>query len=119
MGKVAEVIKRLNGENPKIFPGYLWGHSTKVLTLYVREIVLNSRYFTDRQVEQMSCWLYTPIDSIIIKRLLDRGAQLSFRSIKQIDTAEKFYSVQELLGEAAAQVGVPRVWFDDNWGDRQ
>jgi len=44
---------------------------------------------------------------------------LPFKAIKEIDTTEKFYDVQELLGEAAAKVGVPRVWFDDNWGDRQ
>jgi hypothetical protein len=28
---------------------------------------------------------------------------------------EDFYHIQQELGEAAAKVGVPRVWFDDVW----
>ena len=42
--------------------GYKWGHATKILTLYIREFVLNSRYFTDAQVQAILPWLYVPID---------------------------------------------------------
>ena len=45
--------------------------------------------------------------------------ELNFSQIKQIDSRKDFYSVQNILGEAAQKAGVPRIWFDDNWGDRQ
>ncbi len=63
-------------------------------------------------------WLYVPIDGINIRRLRHCGLSLDFAKIKEVDTPQKFYSVQELLGEAAKRAGVPRIWFDDNWGDR-
>jgi hypothetical protein len=119
LAKVARGIRRLNAHNDRVNPGYKWGHATKVLTLFVREIVLCSRYFSDAEAKRLSPWLYAPIDGIIIRRLERLGECLPFDRIRQIDTPRKFYGVQERLGEAAAAVGVPRVWFDDNWGDRQ
>lgn len=116
---LAREIKRLNHNNSRIHPGYKWGHATKILTLYIREIVLNSRYFTDAQVQAVAPWLYIPIDNIARQHLSKLGYPLPFKSIKEIDTPEKFYGVQDLLGQAAARVGVPRIWFDDIWGDRQ
>jgi len=111
-------IKKLNHNNNRIHPGYKWGHATKILTLYIREIILNSRYFTDAQVQAVAPWLYIPIDNIARQHLVELGYPLPFKSIKEIDTPEKFYGVQDLLGQVAARVGVPRIWFDDIWGDR-
>jgi hypothetical protein len=116
---LAEVIKRHNPHNRKIHPGYNWGHAAKILTLYLREMVLNSRYFSDEEVLGIAPLLYTPIDTIAIRRLTQLGHVPPFRAIREINTPEKFYGVQELLGEGAARVRVPRIWFDDNWGDRQ
>jgi hypothetical protein len=45
--------------------------------------------------------------------------RLPFKRIREIDTAKKFYDVQTALGAAAREAGVPRVWFDDNWSDRE
>jgi hypothetical protein len=78
-----------------------------------------SRYFTDAEAAVIVPWLYSPIDGVVIRRLGRLNGPLPFRKIKDIDEPEKFYRVQDLLGQAAAKVGVPRVWFDDNWGDRQ
>lgn len=119
LNTLVEVIKLNNPNNHRVNPGYKWGHGTKVLTLFLREIVLNRRYFSDAEMERISPWLYVPIDSVVMKRLSTLGCRLPFKAIKEIDTAEKFYGVQDLLGQAATKVGVPRVWFDDNWGDRQ
>ena len=116
---LAAAIRRKNRDNARINPGYKWGHATKILTLYVRDLVLSSRYFSDGQARRMSGWLCSPIDSVVIKRLRKLGVRLPFASIKQIDTRQKYYAVQDMLNDAAARVGVPRVWFDDNWGDRQ
>ena len=116
---LATVIRQKNRNNLRINPGYKWGHATKILTLYVRDLVLSSRYLLDEEVERVSGWLYSPIDSVVIKRLRELGVELPFASIKEIDTRQKYYGVQEILNDAAVRVGVPRVWFDDNWGDRQ
>ena len=116
---VARVIAGTNQDNCRIFPGYKWGHATKVLCIYVRDLVNYSRYFTDSEAARITPWLYSPIDSVVINRLWELHSPLPFSQIKDIDAPEKFYKVQDLLGQAAAEVGVPRVWFDDNWGDRQ
>ena len=73
----------------------------------------------DAEAARISPWLYSPIDHVVINRLWKLHGPLPFWQIKGIDTPDKFYLVQDLLGQAAAKVGVSRVWFDDNWGDRQ
>ena len=119
LDKVSVAVRKANRANSRIYPGYKWGHSTKILTLYIREMILNSRFFNDSQVRRISKWLYTPIDGIAIKRLRKLGVKLPFKNIKEIRTSEMFYWIQDILGEAAKEAGAPRVWFDDNWGDRQ
>jgi hypothetical protein len=116
---IAKVIKRRNPNRPSIYPGYKWGHASKVLCVYLKVVVCESRLFTDEEAERISPWLYTPIDSIIIKHLKEQGQEPRFSRIKEIDSSEKFYAVQELLGRAADAVGVPRIWFDDIWAERQ
>jgi len=96
-----------------------WGYGTKILNLFVRDIVLHSRYFTDTQSERIQKFLYVPIDGIIIDKLCKLGEKLYFDKIKEIDTREKFYEIQNRLGRAASEFDVPRVWFDDNWGNRR
>ena len=103
---------------PGIHPGYKWGHGTKVLALYLRDLVLFSRYFPDADAERMAFWLYCPVDSVVMKRLRELGEQPGVFQISGIDSPARFWRIQDLLGDAAARVGVPRVWFDDNWGDR-
>jgi len=53
-----------------------------------------------------------------MKRLRELGEKPAVFKISGIDSPERFWRIQDLLGAAAARVGVPRVWFDDNWGDR-
>lgn len=82
-------------------------------------LVLSSRYFFDTDAAKVSAFLYVPIDSVVINRLRKLGVRQPFTKIKEIDTREKFYAVQEALASAALNHRIPRVWFDDNWGDRQ
>ena len=119
LNKVAVAVRKANLANCRIYPGYKWGHSTKILTLYIREMVLKSRYFDDDQVKRIRNWLYIPIDSIAIKRLRELGEKLPFNNIKEIRTSKMFYGTQDVLDKAAVKANVPRIWFDDNWGDRQ
>ena len=39
--------------------------------------------------------------------------------IREIDSARVFWGLQDRMGAAAAAANVPRVWFDDLWGDRE
>ena len=60
-----------------------------------------------------------PHRHIAMRRLTKLGYPLRLSSINGIDSPEKFYGVQDMLAQAAAEVGVFRIWFDDIWGDRQ
>jgi len=115
--RVAGAILVRNSGNPRIHPGYKWGHGTKVLTLFLRELVMSSRYFTDEEAETISPWLYTPLDRIALNRLAELGHPNGIHAIKDIDSAETFYGIQDDLGEAASEAGVPRIWFDDVWAE--
>ena len=121
LNKLARRIKRTNPENlnPKIYPGYKWGHATKILCLFLHDLVMHRDYFNDVTASRLVGFLYVPIDGIVMKRLKKLGIRLGFSQIKQIDNYKTFYDVQKMLGQAAQKVGVPRIWFDDNWGDRQ
>jgi hypothetical protein len=99
--------------------GAKWGHSTKVLTIFLREMVSHTRLFRDDEVPRIERLLYVPLDSITMERLRALKMRLPFKRIREIDTAKKFYDVQTALGAAAREAGVPRVWFDDNWSDRE
>lgn len=119
LGVVTKAIKKKNEKNPRIQPGTKWGHATKVLTIYLREMVSHTRYFNDSDAKRIEALLYCPIDRITIESLARVGHRpRSFKRIKEIDTSAKFYGVQDLLGDAAKATNTPRVWFDDGWGDR-
>jgi hypothetical protein len=120
LGRVSACVLRLNPPElrPGIHPGYHWGHAAKVLALYVRDVVMYSRYFSDREVEQISPLLYCPVDGVVLERLRRVGVRLGVTQIREIATREKFRALQDVLKAAAAEAGVPPVWFDDVWGDR-
>jgi hypothetical protein len=118
LSKLAQEIKKSNTHNTKIYPGYKWGHATKILNLYIREVVEYKRYFNESKASKIRKWLYVPIDSQVMNMLCKLGHTLPFKKIKDIDTAKKFYDVQDFLGRAASAANVPRIWFDDVWVDR-
>ncbi len=116
---LAVKIHKTNKGNTRIYPGYKWGHATKILCLYLHDIVVHREYFPQDCAGKVKYWLYCPIDSVVMNALKRCGVTLEFRKIKEIDKEKKFYHIQDMLGQAAKRKGVPRVWFDDNWGDRQ
>ena len=115
---VAGKVRMRNSHNSRVLPGLKWGHSSKVLCLYLRGLVEHTHYFADSQAATIAHWLHAPIDGIVIRRLRKLGVTFSFRQIRAIDSPAKFYEVQDQLEQAAARAGVPRVWFDDIWADR-
>ncbi len=117
--QVAAAIEHRNHGNNRILPGAKWGHATKILSIFVRDLVLRSNYFSRKDARRIALYLHAPIDGIVMSRLRKLGVPLRFSKIKEINSATKFYRVQQMLSVAAEEVGVPRVWFDDNWGDRQ
>jgi hypothetical protein len=54
-----------------------------------------------------------------MKRMRELGERPGVYQISGIDSSRRFWHVQDTLGAAASRAGVPRVWFDDNWGDRE
>jgi hypothetical protein len=116
---LAQKIAETNRGNRRIYPGYKWGHATKILCLYLRSVVMDGEYFPQNYKKKIKYWLYCPIDSQVMNALKKYGVNLPFDKIKGIDKPEKFYDVQDKLKQAASEVGVPRIWFDDVWADRQ
>jgi hypothetical protein len=118
LGPVAATILGLNPPELRkgIHPGYKWGHGTKVLSLFVRDLVLFSRYFTEEEAGRIERWLYCPIDSVVMDGLRQAGLDPGVTLIREIDQAG-FWRIQDALSVAAEEVGVPRVWFDDVWSE--
>jgi hypothetical protein len=114
---VATAIAKLNKSNKRVQPGLKWGHSAKVLSLYLRDVLLHSRFFSDDVVARVKPWLFVPVDSRVINRLKELGFRTPFRQIREIATREQFYVVQNCL-VAGCDPGMARVVFDDVWADR-
>ena len=116
---LAKKIKDTNPDNTKIFPGHQWGHATKIFCLFLNDMVVHRDYFDAKTAKRLIYFLYAPIDGIVIRRLKKLGIRLDFSLIKEIDSADRFYGIQDILEKAAKKAKAPRIWFDDNWGDRQ
>jgi hypothetical protein len=112
---LAHKIDETNRGNTRIYPGYKWGHATKILCLYLHDIVMHREYFQQKDIERVKYWLYCPVDRQVMNSLKRCGVHLPFTKIKGIDTEEKFFAVQDLLRDSAQEAGVPRIYFDDNW----
>ena len=119
LDRIGRVIKNTNASNPRIQPGYKWGHAAKVLSLFVRELVLSSRRFPDAVAQRLERWLYVPIDRIALRHLKRAGLTHLGIAIKDIDSARKFHAIQDALAGAAKRANVPRIWFDDLWLERR
>jgi len=118
LNEVTKAIPKITSRGKKITDGARkWGYGAKILNLFLRDIVFHHRYFTGKDADRIQSFLYVPLDSIVLGRLHELGKQ-QHKKIKDIDSPEKFYSVQNILGQAANEIGVPRIWFDDNWAER-
>jgi hypothetical protein len=75
LDKVANCVLALNPSEvkPGIHPGNNRGHSTKILALFVRDIVLFSRYFSNTEVETIVPCLYCPVNRVVVDRLRRPG----------------------------------------------
>lgn len=118
LDELTQIVRKTNRGNTRIEPGLQWGHCTKVLSVFLKCIVLKSRYFSDAEVKTISPFLHAPVDGIVIRELKKCGIALPFHQIKGLKSREMFYHVQQMIGDAADHHKIPRVWFDDVWGDR-
>ena len=112
-----KAIMEDNSENDRILPGHKWGHAAKVLCLYLRGIVLHTRYFDDRTAKRLKEYLYLPVDRVVLNGLRELDCSLPSRDIKSIDTKAKFKEIQDIMTVAAKAARAPRVLFDDIWVD--
>lgn len=115
--EVTNTLKTKNRTNKRVQPGLMWGHGAKVLAIYVRSLVLRSRYFSDQVVDRVKPWLFVPVDGFLMKKLKECGVQPPFTKIREIGSRDDFYFVQNLLAKRCPS-GVSRVIFDDSWADR-
>lgn len=118
LDQLVESLQRRNRDNTRVQPGLRWGHATKILSIYVREVLFHTRYFTEDEYRRTGPFLYVPFDSIVMRELVSCGVTLPFFQIKSIDSEEKFFSAQDLLFRSAEAVGTWAIWFDDVWAAR-
>jgi len=125
LGVVDQAILLKNRGNKTIGTGHKWGHAAKVTCLYIRGIVLHTRYFNDATAKRLRPFLFVPVDKIVLRELRRCGVKLESKAkaIKQIDSKKKFFEIQDLLAKAARQAerrkgtDVPRILFDDVWSE--
>ena len=117
--KVDAAILEKNGNNSRVGDGHKWGHAAKVLCLYLRDLVLYTRYFDDEDALRLQNLLYMPVDSVVMKHLRACGVRITPQRIKEIDSEEQFRAIQTLFAEAARRAHVPKILFDDVWGENR
>ena len=111
--KIHKALASVKLNSKKHGKGLKWGHATKILCIFLRDLVLYSRYFDKPTAEHLERFLYNPIDGIVIRKLRDLGADPGVRKIKEIDTPKKFWDIQDLLDKAAKLANTIQVRFDD------
>ena len=119
LNKVDAAVLIRNSKNRRIGKGHKWGHAAKVLSLYLRGVVLHTRYFDDKTAGRLKKWLYVPVDRVVIKALRQCDVKLPARSIKGIDSKAKFLKFQKPLTIAAEQAHAARLVFDDVWSSNR
>ncbi len=110
--------KTASGSTARVRNGNEWGHAPKILAVFLHNLVSYSRYFTDAQARNIEPLLSCPMDGLNLQRLRDVGERQVPSLIRDISSESEQWAIQDRLLEVAKQVDVPRVWFDDNWGDR-
>ncbi len=116
-----EELKRVDralARKNKTVKGRKWGYGTKILSLFLRGMVLHTRYFDYKVVERLTPLLYVPVDRIVLNNLRKAELDTRCRAIKDM-SQETFWQIQEWLAEAASNVGVPSIIFDDVWSNQE
>lgn len=114
--ELSRVDRAVRRKNSKV-QGRKWGYSAKILCLFLRGMVLHTRYFDDKNMARLKRFLYVPVDRIVLKEIRKMGLNPGSRAIKTM-TKDTFWSIQKWLIEAASNVKVSPVIFDDVWSDR-
>ncbi|MGA2150769.1 MAG: hypothetical protein ABSG44_09825 [Thermodesulfobacteriota bacterium] len=115
LDRIENAVLRKNARNEKLGKGLKWGHCTKILSIFVREIVLRSRICSNKEVKRLVPLLYVPLDSKVLGKLRGCGLSEVPNRIKDLSTAKQFWNLQELVRKAAKQAGTSAIYLDDVW----
>ena len=118
LARVLRVVSRTNRGRNRLGEGIKWGHCAKVLSIFMRDLVLRSRLFTDEEVRRLAPMLCVPFDSIVFSRLRGTcGVRDAPRKLRQLSSGRVFWKLQGRLRDAAGTVGTWAVNFDDVWAE--
>lgn len=93
--------------------GLRWGHSTKILNLFLGHLIFYSNYFQDfLNVEEAKKFLHVPLDSKAFEVLRDNDVEDVPTRIKWL-TSESYYRLQNEIRNAAAEYDLPPIYFDE------
>ena len=115
LNRIEKAVLRKNARNRTLGKGLKWGHCTKILSIFIREVVLRSRICSNKEVKRLVPFLYVPLDSKVLRKLRDCELSEVPRRIKDLSTAGQFWNLQELIGRAAKEAGTFAIYLDDVW----
>lgn len=118
LSRVDTAILVKNKRNSKVGKGHKWGHAGKITNLFLRGLVLHSRYFDDKTAERVARFLYVPVDRVVLDKLRKCKVKVAPKGIKDIDSQKEFFAIQKVIDQAAQKVNCPRILFDDAWSER-
>ena len=72
-------------------------------------------YLTEFEAHVLDVQRLDARHGIVLDRMTELGAPMGIGRIKEIDTGEKYWALQDRLQKAAEAAQVPRVWFGDVW----
>lgn len=121
--KIAKILRKgiIIKKNKK---SCLGAHAPKILSLYLRDLLVSSRgSITRKEFNRVEKLLYVPIDGKIIKKLNKLEFTLFKKKKKKIEAMvgiteiKTFFETQKAIARyiKKLRINMPRVWFDDVW----
>lgn len=92
--------------------GLEYGHSTKIVNLFMGHLVFYSPYFKKKDIKTISSFLHVPLDKKVFDALRACNMQAVPRSIKKVDK-KTYYKIQGEIRESAKNYNLPPLYFDE------
>jgi hypothetical protein len=100
-------VKRLSTD------GLKWGHSSKVINLFIGHLVFYSSYFNaSKRLEKLKFFLHVPLDKKVFDALRLCNIPHVPSSIKLL-TKKIYYELQHVIYEEAHKNKLPALYFDE------
>lgn len=114
INKIFSCLKKENANLVKLTEeGLKWGHSTKILNLFIGHLAMMSPYYSNaRECYKVQFFLHVPLDSKVFEALRICKIEDVPKNIKSI-SAKSYKIIQITLRKAALEHKIPALYFDE------